>query len=269
MKNFINGENFKKLANVIIDQNTFNKKRIYSDNDIIFCKTDYLEILFSETKYHTNKYFLITHQSDYDINEYIFSFKPASIKKWFAQNVNYDHPDLIPIPIGLENHDGPSKGMFTDFNFWTTNYNFNESYKKTNLLYCNFNPDNHPDRKNWILKLTENGFNVHTNKTTYLEHLNNLKNSLFCVSPRGNGIDCHRTWEALYFDCIPILSEHLIYDKLDYKFIQIKDPKEITVDFLLKSIKKNTIDKTDKNKLLILHWHNIIYEFIDSDCFIK
>ncbi len=27
----------------------------------------------------------------------------------------------------------------------------------------------------------------------------------FWLSPRGNGIDCHRTWEALYLDVIPIV----------------------------------------------------------------
>jgi hypothetical protein len=27
----------------------------------------------------------------------------------------------------------------------------------------------------------------------------------FCVSPPGNGIDCHRTWEALYLGVIPVV----------------------------------------------------------------
>ena len=27
----------------------------------------------------------------------------------------------------------------------------------------------------------------------------------FGVSPRGNGLDCHRTWEMLYFGMIPIV----------------------------------------------------------------
>ncbi|MFZ4100199.1 MAG: hypothetical protein ACOYKZ_07745, partial [Chlamydiia bacterium] len=30
-------------------------------------------------------------------------------------------------------------------------------------------------------------------------------NSLFVVSPPGNAIDCHRTWEALILGCIPIV----------------------------------------------------------------
>ncbi|CAF1520246.1 unnamed protein product, partial [Adineta steineri] len=27
---------------------------------------------------------------------------------------------------------------------------------------------------------------------------------LFWLSPRGRGLDCHRTWEALYLDIIPV-----------------------------------------------------------------
>ena len=42
--------------------------------------------------------------------------KPKNIKNWFAQNVNYKHPNLIPLPIGLENHEGPSKGGSIDLN---------------------------------------------------------------------------------------------------------------------------------------------------------
>lgn len=27
----------------------------------------------------------------------------------------------------------------------------------------------------------------------------------FGISPRGNGFDCHRTWEMLFFNMIPIV----------------------------------------------------------------
>jgi hypothetical protein len=27
----------------------------------------------------------------------------------------------------------------------------------------------------------------------------------YVISPHGNGLDCHRTWEALVLGCIPIL----------------------------------------------------------------
>ena len=34
-----------------------------------------------------------------------------------------------------------------------------------------------------------------------------LANSYFVISPPGNGIDCHRTWEAFYHKTIPVLEK--------------------------------------------------------------
>ncbi len=40
------------------------------------------------------------------------------------------------------------------------------------------------------------------NHSAYLRRLRDVK---FVISPPGNGIDCHRTWEALIMGCIPIV----------------------------------------------------------------
>ena len=34
-----------------------------------------------------------------------------------------------------------------------------------------------------------------------------LEKSFFVISPPGNGIDCHRTWEAFYHKTIPVLEK--------------------------------------------------------------
>ena len=259
MNNLLNGENFKSIANVVIDQTTLKNKRNYCDKDIIFCKTDYIGLLFNEISNHKNSYTLITHQSDYEIDEYVFNFKPQCIKKWYAQNVNHVHQDLIPLPIGLENHIGPSKGIFTDFDYWKNQYSFEKKYKKTNIVYCNFTPDNHPSRKEWIEKLELNGIKTTTEKTSYKEHIENLQKSYFCISPRGNGIDCHRTWEALYFDCIPIVPKHFMYDAFKNCIFQALDVGTINLKNLQNSKLKNQINKDElklsfwKNKILIYY----------------
>lgn len=35
-----------------------------------------------------------------------------------------------------------------------------------------------------------------------------LAESYFVISPPGNGIDCHRTWEAMYHNCVPVLEDN-------------------------------------------------------------
>ena len=57
------------------------------------------------------------------------------------------------------------------------------------------------------------------------------------LSPRGNGIDCHRTWEALYLDAIPIVW-HSTLDPLyaDLPIIVINDSSEVNEQFLRKKL---------------------------------
>jgi hypothetical protein len=33
----------------------------------------------------------------------------------------------------------------------------------------------------------------------------NMLNFKYVISPHGNGLDCHRTWEAIFLGCIPIV----------------------------------------------------------------
>lgn len=255
LNKFVNGENLKKICNIVIDQNTVNKKRNYCNNDLIFCKTDYLKILFDEIKNHNNCYNIITHQADYEINEQIFNFKPKSIKNWFAQNVNYKHSNLIPLPIGLENHEGPSKGRSIDLNV-LEQYNINEKYNKNNLLYSNFNIYNHRDRIKWANQIKSLNLELVKTRKSFENYIQDLKYSYFCSSPRGNGIDCHRTWESLYYDCIPIVPKHFIYDSFEAPIIQIEKESVLTLDFL-NNMKKEYNDKIknfNKNILTIDYW---------------
>jgi hypothetical protein len=56
----------------------------------------------------------------------------------------------------------------------------------------------------------------------------------FIISPEGNGIDCHRHYEALMAGCIPIIEDNeLIREK--YKgcpILYTKDYSEITKEYL-------------------------------------
>jgi len=258
----INGENLKKICNIVIDQASLNQKRNYSNGDLIFCKTDYITTLFNEIKNDNNQYNLITHQADYEIDERIFNQKPKNVINWFAQNVNYKHPNLIPLPIGLENHEGPSKGGSIDLGT-LQKYEINNKYTKSNFLYSNFNAANHPDRLKWHNHIKFLNFEIVSNKKSFDEYIDDLKKSYFCASPRGNGIDCHRTWESLYYDCIPIVPKHFIYDFFNAPIIQIENEADLTVNFLkdLKDQYEIKINKFDKNILTIDYWTKLIRSY--------
>ena len=44
----------------------------------------------------------------------------------------------------------------------------------------------------------------------YLTYFKSLPNYKFIISPEGNGIDCHRHYEALLAGCIPIIEDNNI-----------------------------------------------------------
>ena len=54
-------------------------------------------------------------------------------------------------------------------------------------------------------------YDVVSKKVEWLSFLTPNKNLLrmkdyeFCICPEGNGVDCHRIWEALYLKCVPIV----------------------------------------------------------------
>ena len=87
----------------------------------------------------------------------------------------------------------------------------------------------------------------------------------FWLSPRGNGIDCHRTWEALYLDIIPIVS-HSTLDSLysSLPILVINNWNEITEEFLRKKLHEISMKKLQQppvyqyEKLRSAFWHNLI-----------
>ncbi|CAF3842696.1 unnamed protein product [Rotaria sordida] len=85
------------------------------------------------------------------------------------------------------------------------------------------------------------------------------------LSPRGNGIDCHRTWEALYLDAIPIVW-HSTLDSLytNLPIIVINDWNEINEQFLRNKLYEIALKKLQQppvyqyEKLRHAFWRDMI-----------
>ena len=138
MYDFINGNSFSEIADFKIDRDRKElSAELFRKNSIIYCKTDFLDALFSYIKVSGRKYILISHMSDLPLNIARFSLKPLCIKKWYAQNATYDNPNLISIPIGLENHEGGSKGKFTNHQWFFNNIEKLKLNPKSGI-YCNW-----------------------------------------------------------------------------------------------------------------------------------
>jgi len=265
LNKILNGINFREAADIAILREwprslqeqpfeALQAKREYFDGAIIFCDSYYLFKLFEEIKDHENKYILISHLRDLAVTKSIFELKPKCIKKWFAQNADHQHPDIIPIPIGIENHVGTWKGTLIDLAFWE-NYSLDDTYAKENPLYINFGGAgseylSHHSRESWLSCLSNQGFPA-TDRLPSVDNLNEVKRHYACASPRGNGIDCHRTWEALYFNCVPIVPKHPMYDSFDAPIFQVEDERLIDKEFISLLVSKYNNGEIQFNKKIL------------------
>ena len=281
MLDYIDGYKFSEIADFAIDfDRTELSLKMFNANAIIFCKTDFISQLFEHLRFSGRKYILITHMSDYPIDENRFKKAPKSIIKWFAQNAIYNHSDLIPIPIGIENHTGRSKGIATDHKWLEDNIErLRSNPKDSQTLYCNwYSPNNPRDRIGVLQKLRNNHIEYIWGRNCTEDEMENMKESgnkaskiswydycdqvsrhKFMVCPPGNGVSIHQPWEALYMGCIPIVKKHRIYENCDgLPIIQVNDWSEITYDLL-----DSFLNKTyNFEKLYMSYWKTrVLSEF--------
>ena len=242
----------KNNYRVLLDENGSclikNKSFKLKENDIIFCHSMLIEPLFNHLK--TVKQFknikLITHQSDASIEKSDFDKKPNCISKWYAINVNYNHDDLVPIPIGIGN-DSNQKTL--------TSINFSESIKdneRINKLYLNFNLNtNYKHRYKALKVFYDTEWSILEKPHQNLQGFrNNLGKYKFSLAPWGNGFDTHRLWEALYAGSIPVTLAHPSLKSFqDFPIILLDSYKEFNI-----SEKKFEDFKYFFNEKLNINW---------------
>lgn len=94
------------------------------------------------------------------------------------------------------------------------------------------------NRNSILENLHRNGFpNTLLNHSDYFDSLPQYK---FVVSPEGNGIDCHRHYEALIAGCVPIIERNSLTES-KYRGCPVlwtTDYSEITPDYLEKTYKE-------------------------------
>jgi hypothetical protein len=182
--------------------------------------------------------------------------KPNNVKKWFAINTTVIDESLIVIPLGLKTH----KGIYLEERYMTNWLipeikNLSEN-KKEKIVYCNWTNTN-PYRNTIITKLQSNNVSYKLEyDLTFDEYAKNMSKCKFVISPPGNGIDCHRTWEALYMGCIPIVIKDNIYNNWNLPIIQVNDYSDLTNEMLDSFIEK----EFNYDMLYMPYWEKIIKE---------
>ena len=194
---FITGDGFRAFATHTFDETTnFLQPEKVKRGDSIFIKTDYLEKFFSN--YHPfieHPYVIISHNSDHSApDKYYDLLNSSKILAWFGQNVEGEsHPKLFNIPIGIANrcwgHGHPKLISLYE--------KHRKNTKRPILCYMNFSPSTYPKERVPVWTYFSNYSWCKKSNPKKLEaYFNDMLHAKFTLSPRGNGLDCHRTWEA-------------------------------------------------------------------------
>jgi hypothetical protein len=258
---YISGDTFRSIANIIYDETnpTFDSSSV-KKGDIIFVKTDFLPKFIVELFPLIKKsIILIVHNSDYGIpgtiDHEVFSdfLNSDNLIALFGQNVeNFEHQKLFSIPIGIANQ------MWEHGNPNVFNAVLNNIHKNTkpHLLYMNFSPSTYPQERPYVFELFKNKpFCTVSSPKNLTHYLQEMALHKFTLSPRGNGIDCHRTWEALLVGSIPVVrasSLDVLYKNLPVLIVESWE--QVTQEFLLEKYQEIISKHLNSSKKWAGYW---------------
>ena len=211
--------------------------------------------IFEKLTQFKNKFNLILHNSDDDLNKIKLDLlkKIKNLNKIYSKNCLVEDEKVVPLPIGLANSCWP----------WGDEKIFQEKLKnkqtnKDKLVFCNFTlsgGERDKDRTQCFESVLKNKIEV-LEKKPFGDYLSDLQQYKYVISPEGNGVDCHRTWEALYFKVIPICKRSVVteyFSKL-FPIYLVDDWDELNLDNLKQEYSK-------------FSWKN--YNLLDFDNYIK
>ena len=165
-----------------------------------------------------------------------------NIYKLYCVNfdLKQDHFKIKPIPLGIDYHSlsnklSPLEQEQKLISIYKNSVSFE---KRLDLCYSffQFNMFNRHNRDRYRAKkaLDNVNFNVYQNKKIPREETwKNMVNYKWIISPHGNGLDCHRTYEAIALGCIPVVKTStldILYK--DMPIIILNDWDEISLELL-------------------------------------
>jgi len=193
---------------------------------------------------------------------------------WYAQNCIIQHSKITKLPIGLDYHT-----IYSNKNHWwgdtkTPIQQENELdlirkdlkpfWEREIRCYSNFhfalhNKYGNP-RKRALETIPNECIYYEEKSLSRIESWENQSKYGFVVSPHGNGLDCHRTWEALLLGCIVIVEKSNIDDLyIDLPVFVIDNYKNISTELLQKIVEEYKNRVFNYEKLFLSYWLKIIH----------
>jgi len=288
IKKVLNGENLQMLCDVTVITREIERfhsslgnsvKKVYLDNineegiillnsaKSIFVYTHILdEFMIKLLPHIENKFVLMTHNSDHGINEsHLSLLNDDRLLHMFSQNTFIEHPKLTALPIGIAN------SMWQHGKISSLNHliNLNKGAKKEQI-YVNVSVGTNREHRSKVMNaLQTNPLSVFSpqNKPHHL-YLEEMCEYKWIASPKGNGVDCHRLWEAMYAGCIALCDDTInsrAFKSMGLPIILVNEWSTISLEWLQEESRKLNVINYKHNVLNVEWWMGEINKYTTNE----
>ncbi len=216
---------------------------------------------------------LLSHQGDANITPespnaeiYLKIAQNQHLVRWFAQNCTLQHKKIVPLPIGLENQRFHNAGNVASFKKLQKKLQNGKMPKQQKVLVA-LNLATNPDRRFccyrafWHKPVTKE-LSSFVSSQSYRKI---AASCMFVASPAGNGLDCHRTWEAMYLNCVALVEQNPMneyFKNLGLPMLCVSDWNSFAqkTESELVQIYEEIMKNCDKSALQAEYWQNKIKE---------
>lgn len=206
----------------------------------------------------------ISGHSDFPITRELFDLFQQNTTVWYCINKEIVHPKLVSLPLGITNNteESPDHAIFGNTSIMKEVVSMPKRVR--NLVYMNFLISTYPQERQLCYDTFSGKPWVTVGKSEKTldarkKFLTEIRNHMFVLCPRGNGIDTHRVWETLYMGSIPIVKKcPAMNDFSDLPILFIDDWSQVTEDFLLKEYERILGANWKMEKLTFGFWKNMI-----------
>lgn len=213
-------------------------KQIYLDDlcidlngfKYIFCYTHLFQThfkrIFEILKTIRNPFVLVCHNSDgCFLKKYEQLFNLSCLNCIFTQNNMTRHDRIFHLPIGIGNSqwEHGNIGLLMEMR---------QNISKDRFIFFNFNIDtNRTKRLTCYTEIKKKGIQFLERFQNQKEYLQELSKYQFAICPEGHGPDCHRIYECLYLNVIPIMvRSHLTEYLKHFQIIVLDRWSELDID---------------------------------------
>jgi hypothetical protein len=256
----------------------YNIKSIAKNNTIYICSSamsHFINILLPKIK---TPFKLVSGDCDetcpFDLlnkQEFELFISNKYLIHWYCQNNVIVHPKITTIPIGLDyhtisnnnNHSWGPKMYPLEQEKQLIELERKPFYNRKIKCYSNFHffmtTRYGNNRKEAVRDISLDLVYYEPCKLPRLETWKNQVEYAFVISPHGNGLDCHRTWEALILGCIPIVTKSpldILYK--DLPVLIVNNWRDVTLELLHTTIEEFKLRRFNMDKLTLEYWLDII-----------